>query len=88
MYYCNLYSLDSDLISSIGSPQLSSPAGRTSGYMDLSMSGSSSPGDTTNTTNTTNTSSPSTSRDAANSTSNSGRMGGREGLRCFVFQSL
>ena len=62
-------------LSSIGSPQISSPAGRTSGYMDLSDS--SSPGNTS--TNTTNTSypstgtSPSSSRDEANSSSNSGR---------------
>ena len=59
-------------LSSIGSPQISSPAGRTSGYMDLSDS--SSPGNTsTNTSYPSTGTSPSSFRDEANSSSNSGR---------------
>merc|ERR1719239_589829 len=66
---------DSVNISSIGSPEISSPAERTSGYMDLSDSSdsSSSPGNTsTNTSCPSTGGSPSSSRGEANSSSNSG----------------
>ena len=65
-----LFSLDSDNISSIGSPQTKSPG------MDLSSSSSpSSPGETTNTSYPSTGSSPSSSRGEANSSTNSGKTG-------------